>query len=847
MTRIVTLLRLGAFFALFLFACLFTGTEAQAAAPVVKSFTVPASNRTLTMPVIRFTATDDVAVTGYMITESATAPLADDAGWTVTPPPQYTFSAEGSKSLYAWVKDADGTVSTSLSASTVGGSGEVLTITSIDGGGGHTVALKSDGTVAAWGDNIYGQTTIPAGLSGVVAIAAGGLHTIALKSDGTVAAWGDNTYGQTTIPAGLSNVVAIAAGGYHSVALRSDGTVTAWGMNAEGQTTIPAGLSNVVAIAAGGYHTVALRSDGTVTAWGYNSSGQTIIPPVLTDVVAIAAGGFHTVALMPDGTVTAWGDNGQNQAMIPAGLNNVVAIAAGYDHTVALKSNGTVAAWGDNIYGQTTKPAGLSGVVAIDAGGYHSVALKSDGTVTAWGRNAEGQTTIPEELNNVVALAAGENFTVALKSDGTVAAWGDNSSGQTTIPPGLTNVVATAAGWGHTVALKSDGTVTAWGDNDFGQTTIPPGLTNVVAIAAGIGHTVALKSDGTVTAWGWNLSGQTAIPEGLTDVVAIAAGGFHTVALKSDGTVTAWGDVGYGESNLPTAGPDSTAPVIFRFSPAPISSFSEVTIPAFYASDDTGVAGYLITESATPPSAADTGWKATPPVFHAVGTCGTYTLYAWVKDAAGNISSPAVATILVTFNPEELAEAVDNPHDTTGASMTFTTSDTAWFAQNATAINGSDAAQSGVIGNSQKSWLQTTVTGPCSISFYQKVSSLPTYDTLKFSIDGVVKSTISGQVDWQQKTFAITTAGPHILKWTYARNASIQKGQNAAWVDDVVVSPNPKVLLVSPNGGEKLAAGGTSTITWNAPAGGEIQTLIHHRQWSLLEGNHDGLYHEHQL
>ena len=72
--------------------------------------------------------------------------------------------------------------------------------------------LTQGGTVVAWGDNGYGQTGVPAGLSGVVAIAAGGGHTVALKQDGTVVAWGWNEYGRTWAPAGLSGVVAIAAG-----------------------------------------------------------------------------------------------------------------------------------------------------------------------------------------------------------------------------------------------------------------------------------------------------------------------------------------------------------------------------------------------------------------------------------------------------------------------------------------------------------------------------------------------------------------------------------------------------------------------------------------------------------
>ena len=82
------------------------------------------------------------------------------------------------------------------------------------------MALKQDGTVVAWGRNGDGQTRVPAGLSGVVAIAAAASHTVALKQDGTVVAWGKNDAGQTTVLAGLSGVVAIAAGVNHTVALK---------------------------------------------------------------------------------------------------------------------------------------------------------------------------------------------------------------------------------------------------------------------------------------------------------------------------------------------------------------------------------------------------------------------------------------------------------------------------------------------------------------------------------------------------------------------------------------------------------------------------------------------------
>src|SRR5205823_9475157 len=84
----------------------------------------------------------------------------------------------------------------------------------------HSLALKSDGTVVAWGDNYFGQGAVPNSLSNVTTIAAGWYHNLALRFDGTVVAWGDNETGQINVPDELSNVVAIAAGPWHSVAVK---------------------------------------------------------------------------------------------------------------------------------------------------------------------------------------------------------------------------------------------------------------------------------------------------------------------------------------------------------------------------------------------------------------------------------------------------------------------------------------------------------------------------------------------------------------------------------------------------------------------------------------------------
>jgi hypothetical protein len=94
-------------------------TLSDAIAPTVTAFVIPATWTSLTVPITTFTATDNVAVTGYFLTESITTPLASDPGWQATAPVNHTFASIGSKTLYAWAKDAAGLVSTSLSASVV--------------------------------------------------------------------------------------------------------------------------------------------------------------------------------------------------------------------------------------------------------------------------------------------------------------------------------------------------------------------------------------------------------------------------------------------------------------------------------------------------------------------------------------------------------------------------------------------------------------------------------------------------------------------------------------------------------------------------------------------------------
>ncbi len=277
------------------------------------------------------------------------------------------------------------------------------------------------GKVIAWGDDFYGQCTVPAeAQSGITTIAAGGDFSLALTDEGKVIAWGYNFQGQCTVPAqAQSGIIAIAAGDKHSLALTEDGKVVAWGWNFYGQCTVPAeAQSGVVAIDTRYWHSLALTDAGKVIAWGENSFGQCTVPAeAQSGIIAIAAGRSHNLALTEAGKVIAWGDNSNGQCTVPAeAQSGVVAIAAGLGHNLALTDTGQIVVWGQNADGQCTVPAeAQSGITAVGAGYLHSLVLTDTGEVIAWGWNFDGQCTVPAEAQaGAIAIAAGAGHSLAL-------------------------------------------------------------------------------------------------------------------------------------------------------------------------------------------------------------------------------------------------------------------------------------------------------------------------------------------------------------------------------------------------------------------------------------------------
>ena len=368
----------------------------------------------------------------------------------------------------------------------------------------HAVLLKGDGTVWQWGAVKYGRvkqtvgcvlshdtsaTPVPVnGVSSVTAIAVAGTQSIALKSDGTVWAWGpdpqmDMGYGCTNLApyfklwqvtetsgAGglMANVTGIWGASGSFFARKSDGSVMAWGHNDMNKlgVDVPA-QSKKTAAPPPEVASVALPlpvihlKNASPAAW----------PPIFP--MLMTSGGTHSLALLPDRSVRAWGG---------AQYGERGDAAYGY-----------APYWNGYVWYDTPSTASITGVTALAAGLYKSLAIKSDGTLWVWGCNQYGElgnaidvgVAAPcshapvrvNEISGAAAVATAGTHTAVLLANGTVWAMGFNGGGLLGNDPvalarsytpiqvtGLSGVTAIDAAGTCSVALKGDGTVWEWGN-----------------------------------------------------------------------------------------------------------------------------------------------------------------------------------------------------------------------------------------------------------------------------------------------------------------------------------------------------------------------------------------------
>jgi alpha-tubulin suppressor-like RCC1 family protein len=377
-------------------------------------------------------------------------------------------------------------------SSAYGDSGPPACVAFVVPGDTHTCARRADGSLLCWGDNRYGQlgtgdtiqhlTPTQVNLSGTsvakVYLPTGSgditsdlaVFTCALRTDDSLACWGDNrsgqlgtgTMNQSLLPTPVmtlgTTVARAGAGAGYACAQTIDGNFWCWGTNQDGQLGIGSmtskttptqakALSSVDSVECGGFHACALESDNTLWCWGDNTDGQ----------LGFMTAGEQTTPLQ----VTSLGEGLDGGPAGDSGATVVQKVSAGAHHTCAITKAGEVFCWGDNTYGQlgtgdttsqttptpveaSTLESGGATVIEVYAGGTSTCALRSDATLWCWGDNTNGQLATGDTTQHPAPVQASPSI--------------------------LGNQVASASvGGAHACAVKTDGSVWCWGNNMYGQ------------------------------------------------------------------------------------------------------------------------------------------------------------------------------------------------------------------------------------------------------------------------------------------------------------------------------------------------------------------------------------------
>jgi alpha-tubulin suppressor-like RCC1 family protein len=394
--------------------------------------------------------------------------------------------------------------------------------------------------------NVSAALSVAAG-SSLPALAAGGYHTCALSADDSVACWGANGYGQSSVPAG--SYTQVSAGYFHTCAVRTEGSLACWGQNEKGQSSPPPG--EFVQVSAGTMHSCALTKDGDATCWGWNYDGETGGPPSTEapfsatftregPFTQVSAGLYHSCALGADGTITCWGVNDLGSTTPPPGVYTQV--SATWYRTCALRADGAVVCFGNNGNGQGTSPEGP--FTQVSAAGFHTCAVRADGDIQCWGNDGYGQVSGTPHNGDLTfthagpftQVAAGMFHTCAVKPDGALTCWGAGTT-NTGIEP------------------------------HFGQAA-PPQLqaSQAIVFTSTPPSPALLGGSYSVNATGGG-SGNPVVFSSLTSSVCSVApsSGSSVVSLSTVGTCTVAADQAGNASYLPAPRVTQSFPVVFAF------------------------------------------------------------------------------------------------------------------------------------------------------------------------------------------------------------------------------------------------------------------------------------------
>ncbi len=283
-------------------------------------------------------------------------------------------------------------------------------------------------------------------------------------------------------------------------------------------------------------------------------------------------------------------------------------------------------------------------------------------------------------------------------------------------------------------------------------------------------------------------------PDSQPPMVAVTgADGSFTLRCLGSGSYTVWASVeGYEiaeqQGILVQLGQTSQG-VTLILGPGQSST---LTILGSVRISGAGLGGVLLTFSGLGTTTTDSQGNYTYTV--PMGWSGTVT-----ASKAGDMFSPSsrsYTSITVDQTGQDfLASSLSPLQDAMDCTVQIQTGgDADWFRTTSVAYDGLDSAQSSDIDDNQETWIQATVqvnSVPLTVTFWWKVSSEQNYDWLEFHIDGTRKDRISGNIDWQQKTYSITTTGSHTLRWRYVKDSSVSSGSDCAWVDCLTLTSSP--------------------------------------------------------